>query len=234
MRVEILRKDLGSKQSYLQVFEYNSNNPNETVASMLNNLNSQDELKDIEGNIARKITFKQSCLQKKCGACAMLINGRPALACASKLSELGETVHLEPFKKFPVIEDLFVDRSIMQENLKQMNAWFNGDALVSEKRNELSYESSRCLQCGCCLEVCPNFMISGRFTGMAAAVPFSRIINEMSKEELKQASKLYNTHIYKDCGKSLSCVNVCPAKIKIEDLLVNSNAIAVWKRYIRD
>lgn len=164
----------------------------------------------------------------------MLVNGRPALACASKLCDLEEPIRLEPFKKFPVVEDLCVDRSIMKENLKQMKAWFEDEALVSEKRNAVSYESSRCLQCGCCLEVCPNFMVGSSFFGMAGAMPFSRILNEMNKEELKEARKTYNTRVFEGCGKSLSCRDVCPAKIKIGDMLVNSNAIAVWKRYIKD
>lgn len=234
MRIEILRRDLGSDVSYLQIFEYTPEDERETIASMLENLNSQSELKDIDGKTARKITYKKSCLQKKCGACAMLINGRPALACASRLCDLEEPIRLEPFKKFPVVEDLCVDRSIMKENLKQMKAWFEDEAIVSEKRNAVSYESSRCLQCGCCLEVCPNFMAGSSFFGMAGAMPFSRILNEMNKEELKEARKTYNTRVFEGCGKSLSCRDICPAKIKIGDMLVNSNAIAVWKRYIKD
>lgn len=234
MKVEILRKDRGSETSYLQVFEFTPKDDEETVVSMLDDLNERDELKDIEGKPARKITYKKSCLQKKCGACAMRINGRPALACAVKLKDLSEPVRLEPFRKFPVIEDLFTDRSIMQENLKQMHAWFEKDAKVSEKRNEVSYEASRCLQCGCCLEICPNFMADPSFFGIAAAMPFTRLLNEMDKEEAKRAAKIYNEKIYSQCGKSLSCRDICPAKIKIDDMLVNSNAIAVWKRYVKD
>ena len=106
-------------------------------------------------------------------------------------------------------------------------------ATVTEKRNALSYEASRCLQCGCCLEVCPNFSAENSFTGMAGAMPASRIINELNKKELKEVSKAYNRHVFEGCGKSLSCVDICPANIRIEDLLVNSNAVAIWKRYIK-
>ena len=234
MIVEILRHRKGDSNSYYQKFEYKCADDKETVATMLNNLNLNDELKDIDGNIVDKIAFKQSCLQKKCGSCAMLINGRPSLACAIKLSELGDYVKLEPLKKFPVVEDLIVDRTSMAENLKMMEVYLKDEAIVNEKRNELSYEASRCLQCGCCLEVCPNFMINNGFTGMAGASAISRIINELDKDKLKEVSKAYNRHVYEGCGKSLSCVDICPAGIKIEELLVNSNAIAVWKRYLKD
>ena len=122
----------------------------------------------------------------------------------------------------------------MEENLKQMKVFFEDKAIISEKRNQVSYEASRCLQCGCCLEVCPNFSVDNNFTGMAGAMPMSRIINELDKKQLKEISKAYNKFVYNGCGKSLSCADICPAKIKIEDMLVNSNAIAVWKRYLKD
>ena len=234
MIVEILRHKKNSDVSFYQKFEYQINDEKETVATMLNRLNLNDNLVDIDGNSADKIAFKQSCLQKKCGSCAMLINGKPGLACGTRLSELDDYVKLEPLKKFPVVEDLIVDRTIMNDNLKQMKVYLDGDAIVNEKRNELSYEASRCLQCGCCLEVCPNFAIDNGFTGMAGAMPLSRIINESEKEKLKNISKEYRNHVYEGCGKSLACVDICPAGISIEDLLVNSNAIAVWKRYKKD
>ena len=234
MIVEILRHKKNEENSYYQKFDYQSNDEKETVATMLNNLNLKQELKDIDGNIADKIAFKQSCLQKKCGACAMRINGRPSLACACRLKDLGDHIVLEPLRKFPVVEDLIVDRSAMSENLKLMNTYLSGEAIVNEKRNELSYEAGRCLQCGCCLEICPNFAIDNGFTGMAGALPLSRIINEADKTKLKDIAKNYQKYVYEGCGKSLSCVDICPADIRIEDLLVNSNAIAIWKRYLKD
>ena len=234
MIVEILRHKKNEDKSYVQKFEYQYDDEKQTVATMLNNLNLIDDLKDIDGNPADKIAFKQSCLQKKCGACAMLINGKPGLACARRLADYGDHIRLEPLKKFPLVEDLIVDRGIMSENLKMMEVYLKGEALVNEKRNELSYEASRCLQCGCCLEVCPNYMANNGFTGMAGAMPLSRIINELNKSDLKEVSKTYNRYVYEGCGKSLACVDICPAGIRIEDLLVNSNAIAIWKRYIKD
>ncbi len=56
---------------------------------------------------------------RKCGACAMLINERPRLACSTFLHMLkGSTITLEPLSKFPLVRDLIVDRSNLFENLK--------------------------------------------------------------------------------------------------------------------
>lgn len=104
---------------YWQEFRY-ERKENQTVAGMLEELNYKDDLTDTDGNPARRIQWECSCLQGMCGACAMVINNRPALACETFLRDLrGETVTLEPLRKFPTVCDLVVDRGIIQENLKK-------------------------------------------------------------------------------------------------------------------
>ena len=175
------------------------------------------------------VSWECSCRQKKCGACAMLINGRPRLACDTKLSEFPKgVIKLAPLKKFPVVRDLTVDRSVMFGNLQTLGSWLEGSAQHDE--NGISYDASRCLQCGCCLEVCPNFYAGGNFFGAAALAPSSRLIAEAPEEEKKRLYSAYSGHYYNGCGKSLACRDVCPAGIDTERLMVNSNAAAVWKR----
>ena len=193
MIIEILRKKKYG-EPYLQTFEYQPLSKEENVVILLEELNKK---------LDDKIAYKKSCLQKKCGACAMLINGKPALACSTLLKDLGEKVSLSPLKKFPVIEDLVVDRSIMKENLKTMEVYFEDKALIDNKRNEKSFEAMRCLQCGICLEVCPGFMADNGFTGMAGAMPLSALINRMAKKDLKKASEYYRKYVYEGCGKSI-------------------------------
>lgn len=232
-KIEILRQDAPDTVPYLITVYYETDDENATVATAL----WQQELWETEKGLPfrdRPIRWECSCLQKKCGACAMRINGYPRLACDTKLSECkGETIRLEPLKKFPVICDLVVDRSIMMENLKALSVWLNTEAKHKERGNDTVYEGSRCLQCGCCLEVCPNFLTGGSFAGMAAMVPFSRIIAQIPSEQKKEIAKNYRRGVYEGCGKSLACRNVCPAGIDIEHLMAGSNAAAVWKRWFR-
>mgnify|MGYP002237783630 CR=1 FL=1 len=99
---------------------------------------------------------------RKCGACAMLINERPRLACSTFLHTLkGSTITLEPLRKFPLVRDLIIDRSILFENLKKLNLWLESEAYMNPWTHEPRYQSARCLMCGCCLEVCPNFSANG-------------------------------------------------------------------------
>ena len=232
MLLNILRRASSSSESYWQAFFYEPENSSDTVATALKYLNEIDELQDAQGNDASKIRWDCNCFQKKCGACAMVINGKPALACDKKLSDCGKTIFLEPLRKFPVVADLIVDRSIMYENLKVLKTWLEDEADIKDYLIETVHEASRCLQCGCCLEVCPNFCAGDTFKGMAAAVPITRLLSVLPSRQMKKTAKLYRKYIYEGCGKSLACRDICPAKIDIEGMLVHSNAIAVWKKIL--
>ena len=227
--LRILRRRSREEEPFWQSFIYEAEDANAAVSTALNALNSREELTDTEGRRADPIRWECSCLQKKCGACAMVINGRPALACDSKLSGLGPVVTLGPLRKFPVIADLITDRSAMREVLREMKIFLRAQTEVSESMTDIAYEASGCLQCGCCLEICPNFCTGGKFGGMAAALPAGRLIEEMDGEGREELLKEYRKRVYEGCGKSLACRDICPAGLDVEKLMVNSNAATVWK-----
>lgn len=230
VRFDILRMDPAEKNPYWQSILYQGLEEQDTIATALRKINEDPEVCDIHGNPVGKICWECSCLQKKCGACAMRIDGVPALACSVILGDKKAAVTLEPLRKFPVIADLYVDRSTLFDALLQLEAWLEKEAQISGEEQEILFESSRCLQCGCCLEVCPNFYVGGEFSGMAAMTPMTRILSEMPEEQMGERRKKYRKQIYEGCGKSLACRKICPAGIDIDKLLVRSNAIAVWKR----
>lgn len=230
LRFEILRRAPGEAEGRVQAIDYETNDPAATVATALMDMNRAEGLADVEGRPVGRVVWECSCLQKKCGACAMRVNGVPKLACDAKLAELGGVVRLEPLRKFPVVADLMVDRSVLRENLKALRLWLERDVTPSEKAGDIAYEASRCLQCGCCLEVCPNYLPGGAFLSAAAMVPASRLIAELAPARREALYRQYSKRFYGGCGKSLSCRDICPAGIDTERLLVNSNAIAVWKR----
>ncbi len=220
---EITRQKSPAEKPYVQSVELETTDT--TLARALELINAGQLSDD-------PVQWDCSCRQKKCGACAMLINGRPRLACDTMLSEFPNgKVTLAPLRKFPVVRDLAVDRSVMFDALKNLGAWLEDEA--GEDGTGMAYDASRCLQCGCCLEVCPNFYAGGKFFGASALTPASRLIAQASKEDGKRLSNTYKAHFYNGCGKSLACRDICPAGIDTERLLVNSNAAAVWKRSLR-
>jgi succinate dehydrogenase / fumarate reductase iron-sulfur subunit len=230
--LQIKRQKEKNEESYWQTIEYVcEDDENENIATVLRAIENGKVKTDTTGNVLEPIGWECSCLQKKCGSCAMIIDGRPGLACDYFLKKHKgkQPIVIEPLRKFPVVRDLIVDRSIMRENLKNIQAWMTDKACVTtEKKGEIMYEASRCLQCGCCLEVCPNFCGGENFYGAAGAVPVARIINASDRKEQKHIKKNYNKYVYSGCGKSLACQNICPAKINVDRMLSRTNAITNW------
>ncbi len=230
IRLDIVRQDDPQSEPYLLHVMYESENDHATLAKALTDINSNPERRDCDGKGFEPVAWQESCHQRKCGACAMRINHVPSLACGARLSDYGDAVMVEPLKKFPIVKDLLVDRSILWENLKQIRAWLEEDVSVTEEMSDFAFKASGCLQCGCCLEVCPNFYAGGDFFGMAAMVPVARLLSELPKEKQVELRKEYRKHVYNGCGKSLACRKICPAGLPVDELLIASNAIAVWKR----
>ncbi len=233
--LHILRRKDAMSQPYWEDFIYESEDEADTVATALRAIRekdrvSADQSQQGDAEVFREVAWERSCLQKRCGACAMVINGVPALACDTPLESLpGEKITLEPLRKFPVVEDLIVDRTVMMENLKRLSVWLESEAKIVSQ--DMAFEASRCLQCGLCLEVCPNFASGLSFGGMAAMVPIARLISEAPDQMRRTVAKNYKKGVYNGCGKSLACRDICPAEIDIEKLLVKSNAAAVWGRW---
>ena len=214
MKVKIKRKKSPATESYWETFLYDG--PAEaSVASLLDYLNYKDDIFNARGESVPRIGWECSCLQGVCGSCAMVINNRPALACETFVKDLGEEITIEPLSKFFVIHDLVVDRGIIQENLKKTNAYIGEyeESRRKDKEHELQYSVSKCLKCGLCLEVCPNYIKGENFFGACFANDCYLIASRSSfrSEKMKQE---YGEHFAKGCSKSLSCMEVCPVGIE--------------------
>ena len=116
--LRIVRQIAGG-DSHLQSFSYEIRSKEDTVATALRARQSDPDLRDIEGNAATPPVWECGCLQKKCGACAMLVNGDPALACGSRLCDLPERITLAPLKKFPVVQ---ADPQLLRQHLSDLCA----------------------------------------------------------------------------------------------------------------
>jgi len=212
MKVKILRQKSPYSKPYWETFNYDGPKEN-SVAGLLDYLNYNDDIVDEKGNKTSRIQWECSCLQGVCGACAMVINDIPALACQTFLRDMkGDEITIRPLRKFPVVSDLVVERSSIQENLKQTNMFIGEYKPSSDKDQKHQYDAAKCLKCGLCLEVCPNYVNGETFFGAAFAndcyLVYSR--NENKSGKIK---KVYEEHFGKSCSKALSCVDVCPMNI---------------------
>jgi succinate dehydrogenase / fumarate reductase iron-sulfur subunit len=222
MIVKIKRQRDFESESYWQSFQYDGPE-HVTVSAVLDALNYTDDLFDIDGKPTTRIRWECSCMQSMCGGCAMVINGVPALACATFADEVkGKELVLEPLSKFPVVADLIVDRSIIYENLISAKAYLDSVAANDKRQHEQQYSVAKCLKCGLCLEVCPNYRPGSDFFGAVFANE-SYLIASQSPDKKPPIVKSYKTHFGAGCSKALSCQSVCPMEIETITSIMRMN-----------
>jgi succinate dehydrogenase / fumarate reductase iron-sulfur subunit len=161
----------------------------------------------------------------------MVINGRARQACSALVERLvedpGRPITIEPLSKFPVIRDLAVDRQRLFEDLKRVKAWIPIDGTYdlgpgpreSQEVQEAAYPLSRCISCGNCLEVCPQYNDDTKFVG-AAVISQVRLFNlhptgAMNKNE--RLDVLAGPGGIHECGFAQNCVKICPKQIPLTD-----------------
>lgn len=217
VRIKILRQKDRESRPFYQEFAYDGGR-DITVAALLDYLNYHDDLFDAEGKSASRIRWECSCQQKMCGACAMVINGVPALACDVFLKDIkikDDTITLEPLSKFPVVADLIVDRGAIFDSLVESGLWVDDRKAPDQAEYAHQYTAAKCLKCGICLEVCPNYRDGTRFFGAAIVNEAYLTCSQNSKNaHQKEMRESYQKHFMAGCSKSLACERLCPAKMK--------------------
>ena len=222
MIVKIKRQSAPEAESYWQSFNYDGPK-HVTVSAVLDALNYTDDLFDVDGNAATRIRWECSCMQAMCGGCAMVINGVPALACVTFADEVkGKELVLEPLSKFPVVADLIVDRRVIHENLISAKVYLENLAASDKRQYEQQYSVAKCLKCGLCLEVCPNYHPGGDFFGALLANE-SYLVASQSSDKDPRVIKEYKTHFGSGCSKALSCQTVCPMGIETITSILRMN-----------
>lgn len=212
MKVTIKRQDGPDTKPYYQTFIYDGDKKT-TVAAILETINYKDDLFDENGTPCRRIRWECSCMQKMCGACAMVMNNKPILACNEFVDPTTtKEITLSPLSKFPVISDLCVDRSIIATRLKEAKIYVGEKTNPNDKEFEQQYSVSKCLKCGLCLEVCPNYIGEGDFNGAAFANE-AYLSHSLTSNRKKEITKEYKKHFSKGCSKSLACRDICPMKL---------------------
>ena len=81
-----------------------------------------DALFYIQANYDGDLAIRWNCKAAKCGSCSTEINGKPKLACKTRMDSFaeGETITVYPIKAFPVIKDLVTDVSWNYEVSKKI------------------------------------------------------------------------------------------------------------------
>jgi succinate dehydrogenase / fumarate reductase, iron-sulfur subunit len=234
VRVRIRRQDDAASKPYWDEFDV-PYRPTMNVITLLLEIRASPV--NVKGGKVAPVAWDCNCLEEVCGACTMVINGRPRQACSALVDRLKEPIVLRPLSKFPVQRDLVVDRAAMFESLKRIKAWVPIDGTyaighgpkMSKATARTGYDLSRCMTCGCCLEACPQVNPRTNYIG-AAAIAQARLFNLhptglMLKQERLDA--LLEDGGINECGNAQNCERVCPKGIGLLASIAEMNRESV-------
>jgi succinate dehydrogenase / fumarate reductase iron-sulfur subunit len=187
-----------------------------------------DVIHQIQAEQENDLAVRWNCKAGKCGSCSMEINGKPKLACMTRMNEYepGQTITVTPLKTFPVLKDLVPDVSW---NYRQ-NERIKPVKLAPEAKTERGYvmyqkdvdriqEFRKCIECYLCQNVCHILrdhdkqyaFIGPRFMIRVASLEMHPLDIEDRLPELKEE---FGSGY---CNITRCCTDVCPEHINLTD-----------------
>jgi succinate dehydrogenase / fumarate reductase iron-sulfur subunit len=199
-----------------------------------------DALHQIQAESAPDLALRWNCKAGKCGSCSTEIDGRPRLACMTRLSDLdlSRPVTVEPIRAFPPIKDLVTDVSwnyAVKRRIKPFKPRApdapDGTWRMAQSDVDRVQEFRKCIECFLCQDVCHVLrdhhkheeFIGPRFLIYAAALEMHPLDVEDREPDLKEE------HGIGYCNITKCCTKVCPEGITITD-----NGIIPLKERVAD
>jgi succinate dehydrogenase / fumarate reductase iron-sulfur subunit len=179
------------------------------------------------------IAFDSDCREGICGACGIVVNGRPhgplpgTTTCLLPLRAFrdGDTVTLQPFRTgaFAVVRDLVVDRGAL-DRVVQAGGFVSVRAGSASDANAIpippataarALDAAACIGCGACVAACPNgsaaLFVGAKLTHLA-------LLPQGSLERGSRAKALVGAadrEGFGGCTLHGECAAVCPKGIDL-------------------
>ena len=180
-----------------------------------------DTILDVKKHLDHSIAVRYSCRQASCGSCGMIINGRPRLACFTKISELDSSViTVEPMNNFPIIRDLVVGFDRLFKTHKKLKPYIisedsetisTKEFLQTPQEVEKYIQFANCIKCGLCNSVCPTMATDSSFIGpQALAQAYRYVADTRDKGKDDRLKIIDDSHGIWRCHFAGSCSQVCP------------------------
>ena len=188
-----------------------------------------DVIHRIQAQQAGDLAVRWNCKAGKCGSCSVEINGKPKLACMTRMNEYNtdETISVRPLKTFPLIKDLVSDVSWNYKQNKNITPFTpdpnkknkNGDYVMMQEEVDRVQEFRKCIECYLCQNVChvlrdhekKDKFVGPRFMIRLASLEMHPLDNADRIPNIK------NDHGSGMCNITRCCTDVCPEHIQITD-----------------
>ena len=219
----------------ISVLRYNPQEPSKVPRMQAYELEEADgmtlfiALNEIRERQDPSLQFDFVCRAGICGSCAMVINGRPGLACRTLTKNVGPEITLAPLPFFELIGDLSVDTGKWVRGMSEkLQTWVH---MQQEKIDltrieqpmdpdlaEKIYELDRCIECGCCVAACGTARMRQDFVGAVG-------LNKIARFRLDPRDKRTDADYYElvgddngvfGCMSLLACHDVCPKNLPLQ------------------
>ncbi|MGH7750530.1 MAG: succinate dehydrogenase/fumarate reductase iron-sulfur subunit [Candidatus Dormibacteria bacterium] len=189
---------------------------------------------------ANDLAVRWNCKAGKCGSCSMEINGKPRLACMTRMSTFSETevITVTPLRTFPVIRDLVTDVSFNYTKAREIPSFAPppdlkpGEYRMAQVDVERSQEFRKCIECYLCQNTCHVVRDHEENKETFAGPRYLMRIAELDMHPLDVADRqkeAQEEHGLGMCNITKCCTEVCPEHIKITD-----NALIPMKERVAD
>jgi len=177
---------------------------------------------EVKQHFDHSVAVRYSCRQATCGSCGMIINGKPRLACFTKISELdSNVVTVEPMNNFPIIRDLAVRFERLFDTHHKVKPYLIRDDseitsnekefLQTPEELEQYIQFSNCIKCGLCNSACPTMATDSSFVGpQALAQAYRYVADSRDKGKDSRLKIIDESHGIWRCHFAGSCSQVCP------------------------
>jgi succinate dehydrogenase / fumarate reductase iron-sulfur subunit len=187
-----------------------------------------DLIHKVQSEKAPDLACRWNCKAGKCGSCSMEINGKPRLACMTRLGDYpeGQTITVQPLKTFPVIRDLVTDVKWNYEQNQRITPFkpppqpADGRGLRMKQVDvDRIQEFRKCIECFLCQDVCHvlrDHERKDKFVGPRFMIRLAQL--EMHPlDQVDRIERIKNDYGSGWCNITKCCTEVCPEHIKITD-----------------
>lgn len=172
-----------------------------------------------------QIAFDQNCGNGWCGRCALMVNGRPQLACWTRI-ESGGTYTVEPLAGLPVIRDLVVDKTVNYDKFVETDVAVQSSTPMDTVA-DIDYDFywntlqkfNTCRECMQCYAACPKVSqgLTDKFVGPGAMMQIA-MRHLDPKDEADRVWQATFSGVF-ECDLCGECASVCPSMIDIVGMM---------------